>query len=454
MFALLAACCPTFEETRVIGTGGEAEILQDALDTFAGWTSREGVCVASIEASVVTHDDAAGTFDGTHIQVATDQLSREVVFHELCHAWDAAEGRPSHDLPDLFSADMVTDEAHYPTDALKVQEAFADACMGGPSSRAQDNFYADLCGVVPEEDPTEAWLLEHVYDTFEDTLGADYKVGGTQVTRRPLYTLPPGERIVSVAVAGTSIVLLREVTSQDGTRTTSLDRVDPLTATVTDRWELPEGVDPDWQGLLGSSAEPILWSGGSAPMRAWRYVDGTPVPLALPEMGDPVGLNGYVWGDTAWLVPWDMYGYSHPLAVDLATGATDTLPMDTGDPASPAVFVGAGDRVATNVGSTVEVWSIPDRTPLVTGHLPSWTPQLFTPLPDGRVVTVLTAAAFGDRGGGLPAIVDVAAETWNFPESDCTDVEPWSSVTPLVIGADVYAVVGTDDKVELATVEY
>lgn len=159
MLVLLAACCPTFEETRVIGSAAEREVLQEALDTFAGWTLREGVCVASIEASAVTKDDAAGTFDGTHIQVATDQISEEVVLHELCHARDA-----------------------------------------------------------------------------------DHEVGGTRVTRHTLYRVSGLERIASVAVAGTSIVLLHEVTSADGTQTTAtVERVDPTTAMVTDTWRSPRG---------------------------------------------------------------------------------------------------------------------------------------------------------------------------------------------------------------------
>lgn len=155
LLGYLAACgCPSFEEMEVTGTQ-DMELqgrLEAAIDDFAAWTGREGVCVPGIEvqpALWVAGEEVGAAYAGPHawIRMGSDPGHVErAALHELCHAIDEQEGH-SAAQPELFSGDDVTNDALYPTEAARRGEHFARSCASGGSSYELIFATDDLCGV-------------------------------------------------------------------------------------------------------------------------------------------------------------------------------------------------------------------------------------------------------------------------------------------------------------------
>lgn len=451
---LLLAChaapnarpCLSFAETVIVDEAGDAaaaEQAREALADFAAWTTRDGACVTEI---VVTEDvpfGAAGMLDDGRILVFPQDwpFTRETTLHELCHAADGAAGSPSHARGDLFDPDTVPTSELYPTVEARTEEAYARVCEDGAEAVAEKELVAALCGDPPVLGDDGAWVREHVYDAFVDDLGAEVAFAPMTVTRARLWD---EWSLTSAAVAGNALAFLDvEWNDMGAAGVARLRLVDPVTQMVTEL-PVPEEADPDNVGLLSTDGDPILWS--AQPPLAWRIDpdSGGATPLSLSGLGSSVFLQGFVHGDTAWLVSYGPLGSGKPLTVDLATGGTATLTAaDGAEIEGEASIFGNGDRVALSIDGEVDIWSFAES---------AWTvatpatilDDYHVPLADGALATRYTFRRGADTLH-MPALVDPETLVVTFP-SDACDTIRWGGGFPLLpVGDVVYAVVMGED---------
>lgn len=449
-----AAPCPSFEETTVADQYEDPTVLatmRAALDEFAGWTTREGVCVDRIVAARGL--DTAGLYSGDLIQVNPDKSGSvgRTVSHELCHAWDYVLDYPSLARADLFPPDTIDELELYPTKKNRVLEAFARACEGGPRDVAFAHLDAELCDEPFSFTPAQTWLREHVYDAFVADLDARVERVPMTITRTPLWTEGGSyELILDVAPAGNAIAVLWLQYQDSNTYEVRVRLVDPVTAVVTAELPLPVELETGHVGLLSSDGAPILWVG--SPLRAWRLdpEDGAATLLPLPEKAEE-RMYGHVYGDTAWVLPYSFGESSEhvlrtPFTVDLATGAQDALPARDDTPVQR--IVGSGERVSVHVDGQVDTWSFGDSTWSTTITTADFQAGFYSPLPDGRLATVSGRVS-------VPAVLDAEGRTWTFPDQPC-GVSDVGSIAPYVtVGDDMYVVMsGYGDTVELARVQF
>ncbi|MES2638868.1 MAG: hypothetical protein V4850_05280 [Myxococcota bacterium] len=445
--------CPTFAETTV-GDPDEdpavIETMRAALDEFASWTTREGVCVDRIVAARGL--DTAGRYGGDVIKVnpLTSRSLERTVSHELCHAWDYVSDHPSLARPDLFLPDTIEELDLYPTEEERIGEAFARACAEGPREAAFAQLDAELCDEPYTFDPAQAWLREHVYDAFVADLDARVDRVPMTITRTPLWTEASYlELIMDVATAGDAIAVLLFRFDDADTYEVRVRLVDPVTATVTAELPLPVELEDANVGLLSTDGAPILWVG--SPLRAWRLdpEDGSATLLPVPSRREE-RMYGHVYGDTAWMLPYS-FGESSdrvlgtPFTVDLATGAQDALPMRDDTPVER--IVGNGDRVSVQVDGRVDTWSFENATWSTTATA-EFRARYYAPLSDGRLTTV-------HDGVGVPAVLDAEGRTWSFPDEACGESDVGSYTPHVTVGDDLYVVThGDGDTVDLVRVQF
>lgn len=305
--ALLSACnpCPTWDELELVNAdGATAEAVEEAraaIDEFAAWSGREGVCVSEVrlEDEVVNEDGEAlgGRYDlSGSVHVRMDGDITRIVRHELCHAVDHLEGWVSESHPELFGTDDPT-------------EALADLCDDGPGDLTLAAALTARCDT--DYDAALRFIDETVYPLAEVDDVAPTGSLAIALERRIVEGLPSDWDWAPVAAGGA----LWAFGKADADRSPLALRVDPDLGVATPI-ALPEGFD---DGLFADSADGVLLvrRDGTA---AWRW-DGagwvdTPFP-ALPGVDDVA-----VIGDEAWVVADEALH-----RVDLATGTSETLEL-------------------------------------------------------------------------------------------------------------------------------
>lgn len=165
--------CPSFEQVQVDDPQGllvpaARQGIQEALDDFAAWTDRDGVCVPSVR--VV--DDRGHWWAGYYLRPGAPirvgpypTRSYDLTLHELCHAIDEVEGivdqHPRH-----FHEGLIED-GRYWTPALRRAEGFAQLCDDGPVDAALRRRLAQECGIGMALLPQRELLQEQVFAGVE-----------------------------------------------------------------------------------------------------------------------------------------------------------------------------------------------------------------------------------------------------------------------------------------------
>ncbi|MES2639373.1 MAG: hypothetical protein V4850_07805 [Myxococcota bacterium] len=447
------APCPTFAETELVDEVGDPDALEEvrqAFADFASWTSRPGLCLMEVAlVDEVPIDAASGLYVGDRVLVEPHAVSvRETTLHELCHAWDWTEGRPSAERPDLFPPDSVPEHPAYPTEDDRTGEAFAGACGLGARAVAEEELAATLCGAASPVGDAEAWVRAHVYDAFVDELGVDVAFAPMAITRASLWGDGTLTDVTHSVAAGDVLAVL---TVDARTAVSRLWLVDPVTATVTEV-ALPAEADGQSFGLLGSDGDPIVWSPN--PLRAWRIdpADGSATPLSLSQDPETRFLSGYVHGDTAWLQPYHSGAAGTPHTLDLATAAVGPLFAADGAALETQVWIyGNGESVMINVEGRIETWSFAEAAWRSVAH-PSILTSHALPLADGRIAGRYMARTCAETRS-IPVVSSVDPPVWTFPDTPC-DVNECAGGELVTVGDVLYGLAGRDfGGVELIRVQ-
>ena len=424
---LLSGCqgesCPTFNDLEVTNPDGAAPEsiiaeVEAAVDQFAAWTGREGVCVgeARLVPELYTSDGtaAAGLNHDGWIEIDYDSSMHidGVVYHELCHAVDRVAGWFSETRPDWFPSD----EPH---------EDFAYACEDGPQSISLIEGVEQACG----EDlgtSRQRYINTVVYTAAEVP---DNPPAGTlpiSLERTAIQGLPEHW---SYFVPGGSFVYLlsSEAGDDDEVAELVLNEVDPQGAVVVGRYSVVAEDDGDYE-LLASDDGPLILRTGS-PTIAWQLDSqlGELVLVPFPTVQEGAAIEGAVLDGVAWVLTVfagdDEESFSR---VDLQTGEQHSLTWPGGisrwrqvvPDGSGLLGVARDDedaRIWLRYDTTSDAWSWEED--------PSgWHETLRITLTDGRVlgrwVDYLAMREF-DLGG--LAIIDPDSGEWWLADEPCSE---------------------------------
>lgn len=410
---LLLACatpdCPAFEDIAVtdpdgLAEDGEVDRIQAAIDDFARWTGRDGVCVEEVRLMDEEGlEGAAGAyFVGRElVGVKAGGSVESMTRHELCHALDVAEGDLSLQNPDLFPPEAVDVSESYPTEDARIRESFAGQCAYGPRSTALIDAMEESCG----EDlggARQRFLNEEVWAAWTDTgspAEGTVPVAIERVAVEP-YLLWNGP------VAGGSDVY---VTSEEG-----LLRLDVATGRIAATIAVPEGAQ-----LVGGDAGPLVVVPEEG---AWQVVGDVLEARAFPTL-DYVH-SGAVRDGEAWVYARGTDVVDRFLRVDLSTGEAETIPLPEGvrplwlNPGPGALWgVGlddADERILVGFDLATRAWS----TAAVPG---GWTGTDVVPETDGPLVGVWTDALAMGREYDFTGlgVVDPTDGRWWIAEDAC-----------------------------------
>ncbi len=438
MLLLLLACaeCPRFEEMEVtdpdgLDTDGRSAVVAAAIDYFARWTGREGVCVP--EARIVSTEWAdtwgiAGQYRGPHepIYISTaSQVPFHSTVHELCHALDEQEGiHAAH--PELFPAESVEQSVNYLTDAQRGTEAFARACDEGPWDEGLARQVHAACGYGEITD-TEWFVQREVYRH----VAANVSRVPVSVERRALAR---GEGdVVALGTDGTGLLSLQVFYGALGllwVTGPTLFLVDPTTGDLGRGVSLPlDTTDPAvrWS-IVGGEGEAIVVA-SRAGSTAWRvdFAAGIATPLTgFPAATDGASLLGVVADGAAWVTEWTYP--ARPLRrYDLATGVTRTVPWPDG--LDRLEGLGPAFRWAASGGRLVGLTS---SGTLLVRDLAAGTWEVVAPpveglrgvAIDGDVIVVTADTYTSDPVEGVVTIpylllYDLETGEWALPEEPC-----------------------------------
>lgn len=338
MVLLLAACsepCPSFGEVEVqdhttAGADNVVSEMQRALDDFASWTGRRGVCVASMTAEDALTDDGIdiwGRFEPAHhydggyatepgaVRIDREADAYDTTLHELCHAIDATEDH-SDANPDIFNAKDIPRSDLYDDGAERVGEAFAEACEDGPRDVTLGRWMEQTCGaeVISAE---HRYLAAHVYThapsvSFEEGEVPAWEVTGT-------VELPQGAYAGSWAAVGDTLVAGGDAIDVDGMVST------PALFVWRDGAGMPDRV-LDLRPWNPAQYDPVL---ADAKDRVIVLTQGSPAPILELDGGGirewPASVNkiadgaAYVDG-SLYLSENDESNYGHLARIDELTG--------------------------------------------------------------------------------------------------------------------------------------
>ncbi|MDP2314341.1 MAG: hypothetical protein Q8P41_15675 [Pseudomonadota bacterium] len=445
MWWLLACACPTFEALEVsdrtqAGNATAFARVSDAVDLFAAWTARDGVCLDTVEVvdtielpEVLDVDgwQTLGVFHGgrRRVEIAAAYFPlAETVTHELCHALDYMEDL-AEARPDIFTGEDLEVPEAYPTDELKRAEAFAQACEVGGVDVSIELAYESVCWVEPFGqllDPTARFLAEEVFPGASRLAVSDAPVA---LRRRELTLDLPVGGVESVIGTPTDLYALVQHASRRQPRsyTLTLSRLDPDTGAARSEQtlDLPAGY---WHGkLLASDGPPLLlvWNTfREDPVATVYAIDGDtllPLGFTLPEPWNIEGavFDGVLVSTTQTIrsvVTGDVYLFGGVRAWDLATGLDHPLsfPEDEwGLSVWASGFLPGPDgleMVSTDGYSRLDLatgtWSRDPSPPYARGLLR---------LGDKRIHLVSLAYQFEF------VVHDLAEDTWSFVEGACED---------------------------------
>jgi hypothetical protein len=270
----------TIDDPQGLASSSEITMLQDAIDDFAGWTGRSGVCVPGLEVVREEEIDAWGQYNGPGKPIQIAMPANFVAWHELCHALDRQEGF-SRRYSSFFPPDI--DDPDPPS------ESFAYACQ----LVWEVGLLAGMDGSCESylEPEVAALLRQEVYvNKVDDPLaGAPMPL---HLERYPIRGLAGGlDSVLSHSPGGI-------VGIEYGTVGDAVVVIDPYLGQVTARYPLPE--DHLYNAatrFYATDGLPMLVSATQDTSHVLRYsaaVDGL-VEVDFPQMTHPGG--GIVQGE-------------------------------------------------------------------------------------------------------------------------------------------------------------
>lgn len=323
---------------------GQADGIRDALADFAAWTGGPEVCFPSVR---ITDDPdlegALGRWDGAGrpMRIVGDHpRAYGTVVHELCHAWDEGVGHESDWHPAIFPEESVRDRETYDSPALRVREAFARVCEGGPADLRLREDLADRCG-LQTGDQGERWVAREVYGVaFPPPVAAPLGL-----VRTPLDAVLGGLRVLDAVAGGGRVWLL-------GMRARPFHPLQPPRV-----YHVVLGLDPQ----SGAVQTRLMLRRSPESRRRFRLVGGEPAPLLVEDGPDgmllaPLGADGRTgtplrlepgalqWdgaarvGDQVWMSGVDEVAEDGLAVLDLANGALGPASLEPPLPAWRTVF--------------------------------------------------------------------------------------------------------------------
>ncbi len=413
---LLVGCsadCPTFEEVEVtdpdgLGAPGVIGRLQAAIDDFAGWSGREGVCVEEVRLEQPADESWDGSYSGDLIRISPriEADPSATVWHELCHGLDAIE-ELSWPNRELFPA--VPDAE---SERGGVGETFARTCEGGAEPMALLDVLMD-CGSAADQ-----FMHDVVWTGREPA--TDLLSAPIGMARRDIAGMPADGYATTLATSADGAYLGLSDDAIEG-ETVSIIRIDPTTSAVAATIAGPV-VSPDgsW-ALLGGDDDPLLVAFDGV-TQAWRIVGDTLVPAAFPagitELSSGIVADGAAWANARIDGEWTF------VRIDLDTLAITDLPdavadrrvdlrfLRAGETGVSAPWTTSGDLSGIGRLSTTDlIWTL-DEAP---GHL---LPLMSLDLPDGRVLVRWLAAGLDSGAYGF-ALFDPDTGAWTFDTDAC-----------------------------------
>jgi len=468
VFATLASACDpchSWDEVKIVDRKGldEGEAItsiQDAIDTFAGWTGRETTCVGKVK--VVEELETSGQRVGgiynsraSNISIRHRQnwlLMGDIASHEFCHAVDDEEGWPSLDMAEALEPYTEgLNEDLYDTDDARTIEAFANICAMGPSISPLWLQFEEACG---EDVVDEAYQLVHelLYSSWD----AQAELGrfeGTleqwEISDIEDYGATRGDIFVGAAlvVGAHGLLALEPLLNLDEAGEFEswqpvLRLIDPHSATELDSLALAPVEDmigrdynnnPYWQTheLLGSSGDPLIYD-RAQPGTAWR-VRGDPLALEavdFPMLPEEAIIRGFEHQGSA--LAWVRTAQGDTISTaNLKDEAWTPVNFDDDER-----FEGSGIR-AFEADAEGAVVLIDGPSGLAVAGLtmdgtPLWYQGLgctdcdaysVSRLPDGSVLVPVWVDVGGQTYNSFPIRVDPADGSLSTPNGDCNSVQ-------------------------------
>ncbi|MFN7144683.1 MAG: hypothetical protein ACK4YP_12985 [Myxococcota bacterium] len=402
MLGLLLACaCPDYGDMRVedplgIASAEQVTAAERAIADFAAWTTVEGVCVPSVDfVEDVGTEGADGAYVRPRYPIEVEPLPAhhvyDLVLHELCHAWDTDQGRPSEGLPDLFPT-TGHDVALAPDAYHQAGESFAEACEGGIATARMEALLAERCDV----DLPGAWVSEHVYD-------ADVEAGVDdapwEVTRE---TVDLSAAVVGYAIqAGTPRGLWGP--SYGGVSLWGPDGYE------IESWHVDAGTTLTWW-TFGGGTSALLPNFTATEITLYAHDTEWASLATLPTTYGELWVHAASTPDRAWLFD---AGDGGTTAWEIALDGSGVVrEEEVGDWTGRAAAVGD------------EVWLLGDGW-LLTRKDDGWTPTMrvpnaatasFAPLPDGAFVLAVRA---GPDDAPIRTVARFDGARWSLPADPC-----------------------------------
>jgi len=502
--AVHAGCpCPTLEEAQVWDRFDQAtpeQVLgiQHSIEDFATWTGVSDLCVQGVQIRPILWPDAAGMYQGDGewilVESGPQMHAAGVVRHELCHAWDAYQGWPSVDTPEVFPPSDIDKVFNYWSDDARSQESFAETCGRGPYDVGISLGLEQACG-LDLLTPRERWVTENVFVSFPLTWAYDGELELTKtVVPLPYHDwyidfVTDGERLVAFVADAAELpydtLWLGTPPSDHGGGATTdyppstsfrVVTIDPASGDELTSMDVIELIRGSNHGitLLAGGTEPLLVGVSDDATHGWRIDPraGTARKVGLPRLlSSPMA--GLARDDTAWLVASTAENFYYGLReVDLTTGhsteVTDgddaLLEYHSNSNAAPMTEWGDNLLIGVSDGTQVELIEIDPERDIVHRLLVSdreWTfLTKLAPLPDGRLLAELVMVFdpydtnFDFRTFML--VLDLENNTWQLDPDTCTDA--WvqqlgydGAGELLSIGDQTYTIMGSWDEQDRPT---
>lgn len=268
--AMMAGCadCPSFDHMEVFDRDRVADGVTEhsalfALQDFARWTGREGVCVSRIDLVETMPVGVAGRYwgPGEPIEVLVGAPEMEnTLLHELGHAIDHEEDHVGR-YPDLFPpADR--DPVDYISSNTLRQETFADTVAMGVIDLDFRQVLIDECGIDSTWTDATAYVQAEIYSAREPSPALGHRLGLSRIEGPELTGLRDDASILDMVGYDGELLLLmggrryagREI--HDWVVPVQVERqvvrVDPSTGAVLDHIDLPPA-----EARFGAS--PAMW---------------------------------------------------------------------------------------------------------------------------------------------------------------------------------------------------
>jgi len=252
-----------FDRDRV-AAGVQEYSAARALQSFADWTGREGVCVPRSDLVETLPPGLAGLYrgPGEPIEVLADSSQiQETVLHELGHAIDRQESHVER-FPELFPP-SPRDPVDYVSDLALRQETFADTVSMGARDLDIRQLVADECGLPSSWTDAEVYVQAEIFSAKEPSPAFGGRIGLSRVVGPEISGLVSIRNLHMSTYDGELLVLVDSppwVRWRAGWSSGpfsryqrwAVNRVDPSTGAVVGRIDLP--------GQAGHQGnQPLAW---------------------------------------------------------------------------------------------------------------------------------------------------------------------------------------------------